>query len=71
LGHDVVAQEAGSARTGVGDQRFRLGQLQLELVAQELPELLLDLYCFGLRPAESEENIVGLCRAPGYAAQGC
>jgi hypothetical protein len=30
LGHDVVPEETCLARTGVGDQRFILGQFQCE-----------------------------------------
>jgi hypothetical protein len=44
----------------MGNQRFRFGQLQFELILQELPELLLDLHRFGLRAAEAEEDIVGV-----------
>src|SRR6266545_5401507 len=60
LGHDVVAQEPGSAGAGVRDQRLRLGQFQLELLAQELAQPLLDLHRFALGSAETEENVVGV-----------
>ena len=56
LGHDVVSQETGLARTGVGDQRLVFGQFQLELVTQESPQEMLDLRCFDLRSTESEEK---------------
>jgi hypothetical protein len=37
---DFVAEESGHAGTGVGDQRFVLGQFQLEVFAQELGQAL-------------------------------
>jgi hypothetical protein len=68
LDGDVVAEESRGAGAGVGDQRLVLVQLQLEVVAQELGEALLDLFGFGLGSGEPEQVVVGLCRLPGYAA---
>jgi len=42
LGDDVVAEESRLLGTGVGDQRLVRRQFQLELVAQEPGETLLD-----------------------------
>jgi hypothetical protein len=70
---DLVAEEPGRARAGVGDQSLVLRQLQLELLAQERRKTLLDLFGLDLRPDEPEEMIIGLCRGPGYAdpTAGC
>jgi hypothetical protein len=41
LGGDLVAEEPRRAGAGVGDQRLCLGQLQLEVILQELSEATL------------------------------
>jgi hypothetical protein len=46
--HHLVAEEPGGLRPPVGDQGLGRGQLQLELLAQEPPGLVLDL--LGLLP---------------------
>jgi hypothetical protein len=66
LDGDLVAEESGRAGSGVGDQRFLLGQFQLEIVMQECRQAFFDLLCFGLRPGEPEELIVCLCRPLDY-----
>jgi hypothetical protein len=68
LGDDVVAEEPRLLGTGVGDQRLVRRQFQLELVAQEPGEALLDFLRFGLRTGEPEEMVIGLCGLPDYAA---
>src|SRR5262245_38442821 len=60
LGHDVVSQEMCLTRTGMGDQCFVLGQLQFEFIAQEPPQEVCDLPCFGLRSTESKENVISV-----------
>jgi hypothetical protein len=67
LGGDLVAEEPRRIGAGMGDQRLCLGQLQLEVIVQELGEATLDLLGFGLRSGEPEQDIVGLCRVPSYA----
>jgi hypothetical protein len=64
---DLVAEEFCRAGFGVGDQRFVLRQLQLEIIMKERREAGLDLLGFGLRPGEPEELIICLCRTSGYA----
>ena len=58
LDGDLVAEEPGRARAGVGDQGLALRKLQLEIVEQELSEALFDLFGLGLRSGEPEEVIV-------------
>jgi hypothetical protein len=64
LDDDLVAEESRRACAGVGDQRFLLRQLQLEVITQERREACFDLLGFGLRPGEPEELIICL---PGIA----
>jgi len=64
---DLVAEEPRRVRAGVGDQRLGLGQLQLEVLLQELSEATFDLLGFGLRSGEPEQDVIGLCRAASYA----
>jgi len=63
-GDDVIAEEPRLLGAGVGLVRR---QFQLELVAQEPGEALLDFLRFGLRAGEPEEMVIGLCRGPDYA----
>jgi hypothetical protein len=70
LDGDLVAEEPGRACAGVGDQRFVLGEFELEFVAQELGQALFDVLGFGLRSGEPEQMVVCLCRVPGYADRG-
>jgi hypothetical protein len=44
----------------VGDQRLCLGQLQLEVLMQELSEATFDLLSFVLRSSEPEQNVIGV-----------
>src|SRR5664280_3764986 len=60
LDDDIVAEEARSLAGCVRDQRFLLGEFQLERVTQECPELLLDRLGFGLWPGKSEEAVIGI-----------
>src|SRR4029453_11711679 len=53
-------EEPRVLRSRVGDQGLRLGQLQLELVAQELTDPTLDLLGFLARPDEPEQEVVGV-----------
>jgi hypothetical protein len=71
LDGDLVAEEPRRAGAGVGDQRFLLGQFQLEFFTQELGQALLDFPGFGLRSGEPEQMIIGLCRGPDYAEAAC
>jgi hypothetical protein len=64
---DLVAEEPRRTGAGVGDQRLGLGQLQLEVLLQELSEATFDLLGFGLRSGEPEQDVIGLCRVSGYA----
>jgi hypothetical protein len=67
LGDDVVTEEPRLLGTGVGDQRLVRRQFQLELVAQEPGETLLDFLGLGLGTGEPEEMVIGLCRSLDYA----
>jgi hypothetical protein len=53
----------------VGDQRLVGRQFQLELVAQEPGQTLLDFPGLGLGTGEPEEMVIGLCGLPDYAAR--
>jgi hypothetical protein len=64
LGRDLVAEEPRRTGAGVGDQRLVLGQLQLEILSQELAEATFDLLGFGLRPGEPEQDVVGVSHVP-------
>ena len=66
---DLVAEETSGLCPPVGDQRFSLRKLQLELVPQELAELALDLLGLASWPDEPEQEVVGLCRGPDYAEE--
>ncbi|MFD0746080.1 hypothetical protein ACFQ1L_32715 [Phytohabitans flavus] len=48
---DLVAEEPRRLAGGVGDQRLGFGQLELELLTQERPDLRLDLFGFVPGPA--------------------
>jgi hypothetical protein len=67
LNGDLVAEEPGRARSGMGNQGFLLRQFQLEFVTQELRKTGLDFLRFGLGSGEPEDVIVGLCGLPDYA----
>ena len=58
LGGDLVAKEPRRAGAGVGDQRLGLGQLQLEILLQELSEATFDLLGFVLRSSEPEQDVI-------------
>jgi len=70
LDGDVIAEEGRRLGAGVRDQGLVLVEFQLEVIAQERRQALLDLLGFGLGSGEPEEVIVGLCRPPGYADPG-
>ena len=68
LDGDLIAEEPRRTGAGVGDQGLGLVQLQREGLPQERRQFGLDLLGFGLRPDESQDMVIGLCRAPDYAA---
>jgi hypothetical protein len=68
LGFDLVAEEVRRLAGGVGDQGFRGGQFQLELIVQERTDLGLDLLGLVLGTGKAEQEVVALCRASDYAA---
>ena len=70
LGDDVVTEEPSPLGTGVGDQRLIRRQFQLELVAQEPGETLLDFLGLSLRTGEPEEMVVGVPGVPEPAVAG-
>jgi len=70
LGDDVIAEEPRLLGTGVGDQRLVRRQFQLELVAQEPGEALLDFLRFGLRAGEPEEMVICVPDIPEPAVAG-
>jgi hypothetical protein len=49
------------------DQRLISVQFQLEFLAQEHRQLVFDLLGFSFRSGETQDVIIGLCRAPDYA----
>jgi hypothetical protein len=67
LDGDLIAEEPRCAGAGVGDQGLGLVQFQGEGLPQERRQSGLDLLGFGLRPDESQDVVVGLCRPLGYA----
>jgi hypothetical protein len=70
LDGDLIAEEPGRARSGVGDQRLVLGQFQLEFLMQERRQSPFDLLGFGLGSGEPEQMVICLCRGRGYADFG-
>jgi hypothetical protein len=54
---DLVAEEPRHLAGGVSDQSRGFGQLQLELITQELADLRLDLHGFALRTSKPQEKI--------------
>jgi hypothetical protein len=67
LDDDVVAEEPRRLGAGVGDQGLVLVEVQPEGLPEEPGQLGLDLLGFGLRPGETQQMVVCLCRGPGYA----
>jgi hypothetical protein len=58
LNEDIVAKEAGGLRPCVADQGLGLGEFQLELVAQERPELFLDPLRLEPGTVEPQQEII-------------
>jgi hypothetical protein len=48
----------------VGDQGPGLGEFQLEVLVQEEPDLMFDLFSFVPWSAETEQPIVGIAHVP-------
>jgi len=67
LDGDLIAEKPRRTGAGVGDQGLGLVQPQGEGLPQERRQFGLDLLGFGLRPDESQDVVVCLCRIPGYA----
>lgn len=53
----VIAKEMRHASLSVGNQRFLLGEFELESLTQELADLALNLLCFDLWSAEAEQEV--------------
>jgi hypothetical protein len=70
LDGDLIAEKPRRTGAGVGDQGLGLVQPQGEGLPQERRQFGLDLLGFGLRPDESQDVVVCLCRVLGYAASG-
>jgi hypothetical protein len=68
LDGDVVAEEPRRLAAGVGDQGLVLAEFQAEGLPEERCQFGLDLLGFGLRPGESQDVIVGLCRGLDWCA---
>ncbi len=60
LDSDLIAEEGRGAGSGVRDQGLFLVQFQREVLPEEPGQALPDLLCFGLRPGEPEEVVVGI-----------
>jgi len=58
LDGDVVAEEPRMLAACVGDQGFLLVQFQSEGLPEELCELCLDLFGFGLRSDKSQYVVI-------------
>ncbi len=56
----LIAQEVGRLCPGMGDQRFRVRQFQLECVAQERRQLGFDRLSLGPWPGKPKEKIIGI-----------
>jgi hypothetical protein len=67
LDGDVIAEESRPLAAGVRDQGLVLVEFQSEGLPEERRQLCLDLFGFGLRPGESQQMIVRLCRLRDYA----
>jgi hypothetical protein len=67
LDADVIAEEPRRLAAGVRDQGLFRVQFQSEGLPEELRYPGLDFLGFGLRPGESQNMIVGLCRLRDYA----
>src|SRR4051812_49190886 len=63
-GADVVAEEARVLRSRMRDQGLRLGQLQPELVVQELANPSLDRLGLLPWPDEPQQEVVGIAHVP-------
>ncbi|MBB5109779.1 hypothetical protein [Streptomyces spectabilis] len=61
---NVITEESRRLAGDVSDQRLGLGQLQLEFLTQEHPNLGLDLLDLALRPGESQQPVVGVTDIP-------
>jgi hypothetical protein len=61
---DLVAEEPRRLAGGVGDQRLGFGQLQLEFLTQESPDLRLDLLSFAPGTGEPEQEVVAVPHIP-------
>ena len=64
LDGDLVAEEGRRAGPGVREQGLVLVEFQPEIVTQERREAGPDFLCFGFRPGEPEEGIVGIPDIP-------
>lgn len=58
LVHNVVVQEPRSVSASVGNQRLFLGHFELERLAQEVAQLLLDFLSFPPCSYETKERII-------------
>src|SRR6266568_3609277 len=61
---DLVPEKPGRVTGSMGEQGLCFGQLQLELIAQELPELILDGLRFVSRPYKAKQKIVRVAHVP-------
>src|SRR5712691_2689761 len=64
LDGDLVAEEGRRACPGVREQGLLLVEFQPEIITQERREAGPDFLCFGFRPGEPEEGIIGIPDIP-------
>jgi hypothetical protein len=57
---DRVVQEPCVFGASMGDKRFLRAHFQTEFFPEERADFCFDLPCFGLRPRESEDKVVGI-----------
>jgi hypothetical protein len=67
---DLIAEEPRLIRTGVGDQGLVRGHLQLEIIAQEVPDARFDRLGFAFGPYKGQEEIIGVAHIPQAAVIG-
>ena len=66
----TAAWYLGPLVPGVGDQGLVRGHLQLEVIAQEVPDARLDRLGFAFGPDKGQEEIIGIAHIPQAAVIG-
>src|SRR5262249_59469553 len=69
-GGDLVAEEPRGLRGGVREAGFRHGEVEVELLAQEPPELPRDRFGLVPRPTKPQQEIVSIPQIVESAVAG-